>query len=286
MHDNIIKINFSVFQQKYKEKLHKDIPENILSKVHNFNKEFSCFNTHYDPKMIWEKKKITKKEKPFVKQKNRFHIIIPDFTDNSLSKRQLTGLLNKLTDKNKETIYMKIKEIIDLNHDEEYFTLIWSYMKSCENDLYIHILNFFDKTFIDSKLEYEWNKFIDNKGWLPPQYIFENNLLLLNDEYELYCNYVKWKKEINNINYVWIKLNRDVDIILNDIYDYMILYIENKCTEHHNIHKYIVDIFLEQIYRILKYVNNDKIVEKIGILNVNDFENSSRFLIYNILEKK
>ena len=286
MHDNITKINFSYIQKLYKEKLITDIPDNILSKVENLKKTYSCFNTHYEPKMIWEKKKFTKKEKHVTKPKNRFHIIIPDFTDNSLNKRQLIGLLNKLTDKNKSVVYSKIKDIIENNNNEETFMVVWSYIKKCENDLYFLVLDFFSKSFLNDITENLWNKYKADREWLPPQYIFENNLLLLNDEYELYCNYVKWKKEINNLNYIWIKMGKDINIILDDLYDFLILYMNKECKEYDEVYKYIIDIFLEQMNKILKHIHNYKFVQKIRQLDIKNFDNSSKFLIYSILEKK
>jgi surface polysaccharide O-acyltransferase-like enzyme len=51
------------------------------------------------------------------------------------------------------------------------------------------------------------------------------------------------------------------------------------------IHKYIIDIFMEQILKILNKYNDPKIIEKIKLLDIKSFESSTKFLIYNILEK-
>src|SRR6056300_491901 len=101
MNDSIIKIDISYFQDRYNQL--NEIPENIKNKADVINDTYSCFKSYYDPKMIWVKKNYNKKEKP-VTTKNRFHIIIPDFTDKSMLKCKLVGLLNKITTKNKNTI--------------------------------------------------------------------------------------------------------------------------------------------------------------------------------------
>ena len=127
-----------------------------------------------------------------------------------------------------------------------------------------------------------WSLYITNEEWKPSNYILENNLLLLNDEYEMYCNYIKWKKEVNNLNMTWVKLKMNVNALLNNIFEEMIRYSQSTGA----IYKYIIDIYLEQIYKILKVHKNSDILRKIGELDINTFESSSKFLIMNILEKK
>jgi hypothetical protein len=280
---NIARIDLSVFQNNLQNTNHDDIPSNLLEKVNYLKENFSCFKAFYDPKMIWEKKKNNKKDKQFNKVKNKFHIIIPDFTDNSLNKRKLVGLLNKLTEKNSDVIYDKIKSILE--NTEEHLLLIWSYVKTSNNNLYMNLLSFFDVSFLNESIDKLWNNYVHNKEWMPPDYVFENNLLILDDKYELYCNYVKWKKEIFCLNNIWIKLSKNIDIVLNDIYEFMITYMNKKYDKYDKVHKYIIDILLEQISKILKLHNNNIIVNNIKQLDITSFESSSKFLIYDILEK-
>jgi hypothetical protein len=309
MDDKVIKIHLSIFQNKYAI---VEVPENILKKADALKKSCGCFDSFYDPKMIWEKKLYNKKDKHqhqhqhqqqynqhpqythnntavsgSFSNKGRFHIIIPDFSDTSITKRALIGYLNKLTSKNKEIIYEKIKGMIDANHTEELFLIIWSYIKvtesgSCEN-LYIKLLDYFDIAFLQEMLDKLWNNYIQQKEWIPPKFIFDNNLLLLNNEYELYCDYVKWKKGIHNINIIWVKYKRqEIPRLLNDIYDYL----TKECVGNSDIHKYIIDIFMEQILKILNLYPYPSIVEKIRSLDIKTFDSSTKFLIYTIIENK
>ena len=302
MDDKVIKISLAIFQNRYNNSI--EVPDNIIKKAENLKKSCSCFNSFYDPKMIWEKKLFNKKEKHAinnaggnnsssgVNNKSRVHIIIPDFSDISNTKRTLIGYLNKLTNKNKEVIYEKIKDIIHNNTTEEVFLIIWSYIKATketgaagasdsDNNLYVKLLEYFDAEFSDCIINKLWDSYKNNKEWLPPKYIFDNNLLLLNNEYELYCDYIKWKKGIHNLNTLWIKYKtNDIPLLLNDIYEYMM-----NCINNPSIHKYIIDIFMEQILKILKNYNDTSIIDKIKLLDIKTFESSTKFLIYNIIEK-
>ena len=109
MDEQIIKINIEIFRYIYNS---IDIPQNILDKAVDIKNTYSCFNSYYDPKMIWAKKIYNNKDKyNKPKNKSRFHIIIPDFTKKSELKRCLIGNLNKLSIKNKDNIYEKINDI-------------------------------------------------------------------------------------------------------------------------------------------------------------------------------
>ena len=300
----VVKINLSVFQSRY----NIYVPENILNKAETLRKSCSCFNSFYDPKMIWEKKLNNKKEKSLQianntaagvgassitgSNKGRFHIIIPDFSDTSCIKRTLIGYLNKLTSKNKDTIYDKIKVIIAGATGEagltEIFLIVWSYIKATdsidgENNIYIKLLEYFDSAFLSVNIDRLCSSYLNNKEWIPPKFIFENNLLLLNNEYELYCDYIKWKKGIHNLNIIWIKYKpAEIPVLLDDIYAYL----TENCIGNPSIHKYIIDIFIEQILKILNNYTYKPLVEKMRLLDVKSFDSSTRFLIYNIIENK
>jgi hypothetical protein len=280
MSEKIVKINIELFKAEYNNIV--DVPNNILEKVTDIKNTYSCFNSYYDPKMIWAKKIFNNKDKyNKPKVKNRVHIIIPEFTKTSETKRSLIGYLNKLSNKNKEFIYEKLKDIIDNSKDtlDEIFSIIINYIKTNDDNIYSEILDFFDKDFLTSNINIYWDNYLANKEWNPPTYIYENNLLLLNDEYDLYCDYIKWKKSIHNMNKVWIKYKEsELIILLNNICEH-INYIINE-----NVHKYILDILLEQIYKILCIKKYPEIIDKIKNIDLKKFDNSTKFLIYNIIE--
>jgi len=284
MDDKVIKIHLSIFLNRYNN---IKAPDNIINKAEQLRKICSCFNSLYDPKMIWEKKLFNKRDKPTLNcaniNKGKVHIIIPDFSDISNTKRTLVGYLNKLTVKNKEIIYEKIREVIVTNLPDEVFFIIWSYIKCSTSDIYIYIklLDYFDNDYLNNMVDKLWKSYLNDKEWLPPKYIYDNNLLLLNNEYELYCDYIKWKRGIHNLNIMWIKYKSDeIPLLLNDIFDNMV-----ECISNPNIHKYIIDIFMEQILKILNNRKDVSIINKIKSLDIKNFDSSTKFLIYNIIEK-
>ena len=277
MNDNIIKIELSYFLDKYKNV--ESIPENIKNKVNELEKNYNCFNSLYDPKMIWVKKHFVKKEKN-LQQRNKVHVIIPDFEQSSVLKRKLLGLLNKLTIVNKNNIYNKITQIIATEDNDKTFDIIWDYILLNDNILYSNILSFYDNTFIQNKINTKWNNYIQNKEWKPPAYIYDNNILYLKDDYDIYCEYIKWKKNIMNITTIWLRFKLDsIDFLLNDIYNYIIEIIKENI-----VYKHILDIFLEQVFLILSTHKNINIINNIKNIDINNFNNSTKFIIYNILD--
>jgi hypothetical protein len=196
----------------------------------------------------------------------------------------LIGNLNKLSIKNRDSIYEKIKEIIAVNDNndikDDIFMIIWNYIKTSGDELYSNILALFDKEYVCAMIDKLWNNYINNKEWDPPKYIYENNLLVLNDEYDMYCEYTKWKRGINNINKIWIKYKREeLLILLNNIADYVVSIVYNT-----DIYKYIPDILLEQLYKILAIAKYNCIIDKIKNINIKNLDNSTKFFIYNIIE--
>lgn len=167
MDEQIIKINIDKFRYIYNS---IDIPQNILDKAVDIKNTYSCFNSYYDPKMIWAKKIYNNKDKyNKPKNKSRFHIIIPDFTKKSELKRCLIGNLNKLSIKNKDNIYEKIKEIISLNNNiDDVFMIIWNYIKTSDNEIYINLLSLFDKGYLETMIDNLWDNYINNKEWSLP----------------------------------------------------------------------------------------------------------------------
>jgi hypothetical protein len=279
MSEQIIKINIEQFKNEYNNIT--DIPENILDKVVDIKKTYTCFNSFYDPKMIWAKKIYNNKDKyNKPKPKNRFHIIIPEFSKTSEIKRSLIGYLNKLSHKNKENIYEKIKNIINKNEIlEELFNIVLNYIKTSEDDIYCNLLDLFDKDYVALNINKIWDNYLNNKEWNPPAYVYENNLLLLNDEYDMYCDYIKWKKNIHNMNKVWAKYkNEELIVLLNNIFEHVINIINE------DVHKYIIDILLEQIYKLLSIKKYPEIIDKIKNIDIKNFDSSTKFFIYNIIE--
>jgi hypothetical protein len=286
MSQNII-ISNNIFINRLKNIKVIDIPDVYLNKANELHK-YACFNIAYNSKLIWDKKK--KNDKEIIK--NKIHIVITDFTDKSKIKREFISFLNKLTDVKKEDLYIKIKELIKHNNDDdEIFTLLYNFIiKNDANNinLYLNIFDFLNRDIAIKKTNIYWNNFIDNKEWIPPLYILENELMIGNEDdkiYDLYCDYVKWKKTNNSIINILILLVIDkvkIDGLLNNIFIYLMEYISLPSKKY----RHVIDILLEDIITIMSYYKNNDIIDKFKNIDMSVFENSSKFLIYNITGKK
>lgn len=286
MSQNII-ISNNLFINRLKNIKVIDIPDVYLNKANEIQK-YACFNTAYNSKLIWDKKK--KNDKEIIK--NKIHIVITDFTDKSKIKREFISFLNKLTDVKKDDLYVKIKELIKHNNDDdEIFTLLYNFIiKNDANNinLYLNIFDFLNRDIAIKKTNIYWNNFIDKKEWIPPLYILENELMTGNEDdkiYDLYCDYVKWKKTNNSIINILILLVIDkvkIDVLLNSIFIYLMEYISLPSKKY----RHVIDILLEDIITIMSYYKNTEIIDKFKNIDMSIFENSSKFLIYNITGKK
>jgi hypothetical protein len=50
------------------------------------------------------------------------------------------------------------------------------------------------------------------------------------------------------------------------------------------VHKYIIDIFMDQLYKILQIIRSDEIINKIKKLDTTKYNTSTKFIIYNIID--
>ena len=287
MNNNIVLSN-NLFINRLKNIKLSDIPSVYLNRANEIGK-LPCFNGVYNSKLIWDKKKKYDKE---VVVKNKIHIIISDFTDKSKIKREFISFLNKLTESKKDDIFIKIKDIIKHNNDdEELFIILYNFIIKSEAtnlNLYLNIFGFLNKEMVHKNTELYWNNFIENKEWIPMSYILENDLMTGKEDsdiYNLYCDYVKWKKKNNttiNILILLIADNIKIENLLNTIYKYLIEYINISERRY----RHIIDILLEDIIIIMSYNKNNDIINKFKNMDLSILENSSKFLIYNITGKK
>lgn len=287
---SIIKIPLNIFKCQYINYVENNEEENynnIKKKAAELVDNYICFTHSYDAKRLSEKKKkVADMKKQRTRQ--RPHILLFDFTDESKCKKEFTSYLNKLTDINKDVIYTKIKSFI--HHLEHDFILIlldilWNFIKISSNNIYIDILYLFDPVIINNFINNKWNNYLENKEWLPPEFILNNLSILKDDNYDDFCKYIKWKK--NNISitrtlcYIFKKENKIdlINLLINNIIVSIELYLllENR--------KNIIDLLLDQLNILLIHFPNQSIINKINNWDLNKYEKSSKFKIMNIIDK-
>jgi hypothetical protein len=81
------------------------------------------------------------------------------------------------------------------------------------------------------------------------------------------------------MNKVWAKYKNDeLIVLLNNICDHIYSIMDS------NVYKYILDILLEQIYKLLCIKKYPDIIDKIKNIDIKKFDSSTKFFIYNIIE--
>ena len=296
--EDIIKIDLDIFKLSYNNIIIENIPSIIYKKKSDIYTN-KCFHISYDSYYNSEKKwtsigridkkkyndKNDKNDKNDIIKKNKIHILSPDFSEEGKYKKQFTSYLNKLSSANKETIYKKINElmkIVDNDIKNIFYNIIWDFIKKSAEHIYIDLLKLYEESYT---LEY-WNNFLNSKKWVPKIEYIENNLLS-NDEklYDMYCDYVKWKKEISNINKAWCYIWSYYD--KKNKLDYLLEHLYNDIYIQYNIiknYKHIIDYFLEQFLIILKICKNKNYIELIKNIDISKYEKSSKYIILDILE--
>lgn len=292
-----IKINLEIFLiiLKKKENDIDNIPPSLIKKSNDLQKSYNCFASNYDARSLWEKKKFIAskvRSKDYKINKPKLQIVSPEVSNDIKCKKEFTSYLNKLTDVNKNIIYNKIKIFIENTDSNLYdilFDIIWNFIKISSNNIYIEILYLFDTKYTKEYIEKYWNLFLDNSEWIPSEYILTTNILS-NDEsiYNEYCNYVKWKKGSISLLRAWCyilykdKKENNIEILLKKLLETLQNYILNIKTTY----KHSIDIILDQIKTVLELYNSDMIKNEINKIDTSILDNSSKFKIYNILEKK
>jgi len=282
-----ISIDLDIFQNANKMFDRRNIGCNLVKQKEELLK-YSCFATSSS----YQKSNFNKHYKNYdnsnkITKPNKLHIISANYTEKDQVKKNWIGYLNKLTEKNKEQYKEKINIFLNGLDDDiikmELYLNVWDFIKRSPEPLYIDIVHMFDFSFTDKK----WEKYIDKCEWFPSEVILNNNVLSSNENmYDIYCDFVSWKKHIKNINIGWCILFEtkgllsNLDKLLYSIIDLFELYKEKQKT-----HKHIIDFTLEQMLIIFSYYKNKDIVKTLYENNKNTtLQSSSKFLLMDIFD--
>jgi hypothetical protein len=293
-----IKINLDKFINIYNQKKDDIINENLNKKVNDLINNYNCFASNYDAKSLWEKKKIIASQKKSKNNntninnnnfRNKPRVLLNnlDFSDENKCKKEFTSYLNKLTDLNKEIIYKKISNFLSQLNDKilkSLFDVLINFIKISSNNIYIDVLFLFNNNNINDYINNFCINYINNREWLSKDIIIDYKILYDNNNYDLFCSYVKIKKtslsllkaliiilkKLNNINFI--------ENILNEIFIDINSYIKN------NNYKHIIELLLDELIIILEFLPNKDIINNIQNFDISNFEYSTKFKIMKILD--
>lgn len=287
--DDIIQIDTEVFKDALMMLDSKTISQSLMNKKKEMLKQYHCFNP--------EKSNAVREKKVFKSDELRhtnygsfkkIHLITGNFTEDSAVKKEFTGTLNKLTQQNKDILLPKLKNFVltaDTKYHSVIYDILWNSMKQLCCPVYFDLVAFFPCDIVNGKIEL----FVKNKQWLPCKDIIDNNILNNDPElYDMYCDYVKWKKQTMNLFEAITILSKSkscnrefVEILLSDIFSLF----KEKSTEPSRHTKHMIDFALEAMKLLLHTSHNKEIFEYLRDIKDKMLEKSSVFLIMDIVEK-
>ena len=294
LNDNdIITIDISIFQKQLMSFNNVDISPNNLKKRQDLESSFSCFSNNHENKISdWiEKKpyhnkywKDSTRHCVAPKSNNRLHILPLNFTEEDKSKKKFTGFMNKLTESNTHTILPQIKqEILISSNKDTLYKIIWNFIENSSEKKYIQLLKYYDN-------EYNVNhfkKYISENQWYPSDIILNKNILkLTEDEYDIYCQYVKWKKQQINILKGWCMFwnKGENEEYFQILIDNVLTHLEPIVVNISKEKKHILDYYLEYLCIIMNRNKYETYFERIQQMPITNLESSSKFLLKNLLE--
>lgn len=233
-----------------------------------------------------------KNNSKFNNTRNKPRVLLIDFSDEMKCKKEFTSYLNKLTDINKEIIYNKISLFIkELNEEilNSLFNVLINFIKVSSNSIYIDVLFLFDNNYINKNIDSYITDFINNKNWLPKEIIMDSKILYNNDNYDIYCSYVKLKKHSISIIKAIMIIIKKLDNVNNNYYQQLLSNIYTDInyyinTNSNNNNKHIIELLLDQLIILFEYSPNEDIINDLRKLDLKTFEYSTKFKIDKILD--
>jgi len=264
------------------------ISDNIANKANDLVNNYNCFVSNYDARSLWEKKKIIASNKTVASSKSRPHIIYVDFSDETKCKKEFISYLNKLTDLNKDIIYNKISVFISKINDEiktMLFDVLINFIKSSNNNIYIDVLYLFDDDYIKTNITRFYNNYLNQCEWLPKEIKTEYKNIFDEENYDIYCEYVKIKKTtlsiIKALCLILKKLDEPaiIDKIINNIFNDLNEYI----FKHE--YKHLTELLLDELAILIENVPTEENINNINMINTDNLDNSTKFKINNIVDR-
>jgi hypothetical protein len=283
----LVKINYTTFKNCLNNFNNTVISDNIVTKANELVNNYNCFVSNYDARSLWEKKKIIASNKNKT-PKARPHIIYIDFSDDAKCKKEFISYLNKLTDVNKETIYNKISSFINQVNNDILFSLfdvLINFIKSSNNNIYIEVLYLFETDYIETNITNYYNNYLKEKEWLPSSISVNYKSIFDDENYDVYCEYVKLKKST-------ISMIKALCIILKKINKINIIeeIIENIFTDLNKYiltsdYKHINELLLDELSIIIDFIPKQIYINKIINIDITNLDISTKFKITNIIDK-
>ena len=194
---------------------------------------YKCF-TESDkcvpPKWIQKKKNLEYKQQ--FEKVERKKIGSKELSIESITRKEFMSCMNKLTLTNKNIVLKNIGNIIRKDYTALYIDILWDLMQRAPEfrNIYFEVFKLLDTQQMMEKWATIWDSYYNKKSWLPAPEILNDN-----EDYDEFCDFVKWKKRALASIHVWIMLYQK-GILENYIINQLIKEIVSDCNiEFENI---------------------------------------------------
>jgi hypothetical protein len=188
-------------------------PRNIF--IQELLANYGCFQEKIETSRFagnprWNSNNAKKRPAQLHTRLERPKIGIQDSSKEAILKKELQGLLNKLTHNNFDVILKQIKHIFDMTYVHLFIDIIWSYLQKQPDfqGLYIQIIeNIYQMLSEDSFIEIGtiwnniWRRYMFSKEWKLSKELVETS-----HNYNDFCEYVKEKKRLVSTVQAWARL--------------------------------------------------------------------------------
>ena len=132
-----------------------------------------------------------------------------DLSRENIARKDFLALMNKLSDNNRSSILQTLKHVFREDCIDVYLQVTWDQMQRCADyhDLHVSVLKTIHGLITSPQLWREkwdalWNGFVEKQAWKP------STELLQEEDYDEFCDFVKWKKRALSSLHAWKKLER------------------------------------------------------------------------------
>lgn len=261
----IIKIQNDIFRNIYSQFPKHQYNEDIINKFEKIN------NIIKEDVFIPGRKTVI----PCTKPSRRVSAFNCKFSKEEKLKKELFSLLNKLTYTNSEKILSKINIV---HPYEDLFNIVYDFIKMNVKyfDLYLKVLDLFDKNWMLEKINTILANNVDY--WLIPTKFKDEDIYSNFCDYDIYCEYNKWKDSVLITTRLFIHYNKKMDVIAKNIYKNIIKYL----STNDRYMRHLIDPYIEQLTLLKDHIDN-LLLENIQSYSL---PSSSKFKILNIIELK
>jgi hypothetical protein len=196
------------------------------------------------------------------------------FKTEDIKKKKITSILNKISIDNIDKLLSKI-EITEPFQDDINIIIKFINNNRLNINLYIKILNLFPISLIINTIDNIYN---DNTNyWLIPNIYYDNNIYSNECNYDIYCEFIKWKNYSLSLSQLFLYYKSDEfnKNIVNSIIS--LINIDSNKSD-----RLILDSSIENLNIFKKIINIDTIKD---IIKFENLPSSSKFKLLEIIEK-